>query len=161
MSEIKVRTASIADIRAIRELMLQLYDYYGISFNEKRFEWGIKKRLKDRLQREGILVAENITEVGKSFIVGLLIAEILVNPVGEGEARITAIVVNNQYRNKGVGHFLVENAIEHLEKMGAEVIKLDLEEEFIKMLPYFKNMGFRSRYRVLIYTPDQIKKEDN
>ena len=52
MSEIKVRTASIADIRAIRELMLQLYDYYGISFNEKRFEWGIKKRLKDRLQRE-------------------------------------------------------------------------------------------------------------
>ncbi|MHA1268559.1 MAG: GNAT family N-acetyltransferase [Candidatus Helarchaeota archaeon] len=155
MTEIKVRTASIADIKIIRELMIQLYEYFNVPFNEKRFEWGIKKRLKDRLQREGILIAEKTTDVGKNIIMGLLVAEILVNPIGKGEAHITAIVVNNEYRGQGVGHVLVENAIKHLEEMGAEVIKLDLEEDFVKMLPYFKKLGFKSRYRVLEYTPEQ------
>ncbi|MHA1230725.1 MAG: GNAT family N-acetyltransferase, partial [Candidatus Helarchaeota archaeon] len=155
MSEIKVRTATIADIKAVRGLMLQLYDYFGIPFNEKRFEWGIKKRLKDRLQREGILVAEEIDNVGKSKIVGLVVAEILVNPLGKGEAHITAIVVNKDNRNQGIGHLLVENAVKHLEDMGAEVIKLDLEEDFIKMLPYFEKLNFKSRYRVLEYIPQQ------
>jgi ribosomal protein S18 acetylase RimI-like enzyme len=155
MSEIKVRTASIGDINNIRELMIQLYDYFGVPFNEKRFEWGIKKRLKDRLQREGILVAEEITDVGKSLIVGVLVAEILVNPLGEGEGHITAIVVNKEKRNDGVGHILVESSIEHLESMGAEKIKLDLEEDFVKMLPYFQKIGFESKYRVLEYSPEQ------
>ncbi|MBD3230218.1 MAG: GNAT family N-acetyltransferase [Candidatus Lokiarchaeota archaeon] len=154
MTEIKVRTATASDIKKIRELMIQLYDYFGTEFNEQRFEWGIKKRLKDRLQREGILIANKITDVGKSIVVGVLIAEILVNPLGEGEGHITAIVIDDEHRNEGVGHVLIEEAIKHLEKMGAEVIKLDLEEDFMKMLPYFRELGFESKYRVLEYVPE-------
>ena len=153
MSEIKVRVANLADLRTIRELMIQLYEYFGIEFNEKRFEWGIKKRLKDRLQREGILVAEQITSVGKNIIIGVIVAEILINPVGHSEGCLTNIIIGLSHRGKGYGHIFIDQAIKHLEEMGAEIIKLNLEEDFIKMLDYFKKLGFESKYRVLEYKP--------
>ncbi|HUX99972.1 MAG TPA: GNAT family N-acetyltransferase [Candidatus Deferrimicrobium sp.] len=150
MSEINVRTAEIDDLATIRTLMIQLYEYYGIPFNEKRFEWGIKRRLTDRLQKEGILVAE---DSAKQKVVGMIVAEILINPIGNSEGHITAIVTAKDCRDKGVGKALVDSAINHLEQMGAEIIRLDLEESFIKMLDYFKNIGFESVYRVLEYKP--------
>jgi ribosomal protein S18 acetylase RimI-like enzyme len=151
MSEINVRTAELDDLATIRTLMIQLYEYYGIPFNEKRFEWGIKRRLTDRLQKEGILVAEDSAKQKK--VVGMIVAEILINPIGNSEGHITAIVTDKDCRAKGVGKALVDSAINHLEQMGAEIIRLDLEESFIKMLDYFKNIGFQSVYRVLEYKP--------
>jgi ribosomal protein S18 acetylase RimI-like enzyme len=151
MSEINVRTAELDDLATIRTLMIQLYEYYGIPFNEKRFEWGIKRRLTDRLQKEGILVAEDSAKQKK--VVGMIVAEILINPIGNSEGHITAIVTDKDCRAKGVGKALVDSAINHLEQMGAEIIRLDLEESFIKMLDYFKNIGFESVYRVLEYKP--------
>ncbi|MHA1131818.1 MAG: GNAT family N-acetyltransferase [Candidatus Helarchaeota archaeon] len=143
-----VRHAELEDLPTIRTLMIQLYDYYGIPFNEKRFEWGIKRRLTDRLQKEGILIAE---DEGK--VVGLIVAEILINPIGASEGHITAIVTDKDVRNKGIGKVLVNESIQHLEEMGAEIIRLDLEEAFVKMLDYFKKIGFYSTYRVLEYRP--------
>ena len=56
---ITIRHAELEDLPTVRTLMIQLYEHYGTPFNEKRFEWGIKRRLTDRLQKEGILVAED------------------------------------------------------------------------------------------------------
>ncbi|TFG05776.1 MAG: GNAT family N-acetyltransferase [Promethearchaeota archaeon] len=145
---ITIRHAELEDLATIRTLMSQLYEYYGQSFNEKRFEWGIKRRLTDRLQKEGILIAEKDQK-----IIGMIVAEILINPVGVGEGHITAIVTDKEHRDKGIGKELVTKSIEHLEEMGAEVIRLDLEEAHVKMLEYFKDMGFQSVYRVLEYRP--------
>ena len=97
---IKIRHAEIEDLANIRTLMIQLYEYYGQTFNEKRFEWGIKRRLTDRLQKEGILVAE---DAEKDKIFGIIVAEILINPIGNSEGHITAIVTDKEYRNLGVG----------------------------------------------------------
>ncbi len=143
-----VRHAELEDLATIRTLMIQLYEYYRIPFNEKRFEWGIKRRLTDRLQKEGILIAEV-----KDKVVGLIVAEILINPIGASEGHITAIVTDKDVRNFGIGKKLVNESIQHLEEMGAEIIRLDLEEAFVKMLDYFKNIGFHSAYRVLEYKP--------
>ncbi len=146
--DVRVRHAELDDLATIRTLMIQLYEYFGSDFNEKRFEWGIKRRLTDRLQKEGILIAEKGSEA-----VGLIVAEILINPLGNSEGHITAIVTDRNVRNLGVGKLLVSEAIKHLEEMGAEVIRLDLEEDFVKMLEYFEKMGFHSAYRVLEYKP--------
>jgi ribosomal protein S18 acetylase RimI-like enzyme len=146
--DVVVRHAELEDLPTIRTLMIQLYEYYGIPFNEKRFEWGIKRRLTDRLQKEGILIAEV-----KDKVVGLIVAEILINPIGASEGHITAIVTDKDVRNLGIGKKLVDESIQHLEEMGAEIIRLDLEEAFVKMLDYFKNIGFNSAYRVLEYKP--------
>lgn len=150
MAEIEIKHAELEDLSTIRNLVSQLYEYYKIPFNEKRFEWGIKRRLTDRLQKEGIRVAKDNV---KNKIVGLIVAEILVNPLGNSEGHITSIVTDREYRDKGVGKLLINDAIKHLEEMGAEIIRLDLEERFVKMLDYFKNLGFYSAYRVLEYKP--------
>jgi len=143
-----IRTAELEDLGYIRTLMSQLYEYYKAPFNEKRFEWGIKRRLTDRLQKEGILVAE---KDGK--IVGMIVAEMLINPIGVSEGHITAIVTDKDTRDKGIGKMLINGAITHLREMGSEVIRLDLEENFVKMLDYFKSLGFQSSYRVLEFHP--------
>ena len=147
---IEIRLAELEDLPTIRTLMIQLYEYFDQPFNEKRFEWGIKRRLTDRLQKEGILVAE---DKAKEKIIGIIVAEILINPIGNSEGHITAIVTDKENRDKGIGKQLVAKSIEHLEEMGAEVIRLDLEEAHVKMLDYFKKMGFHSVYRVLEYRP--------
>jgi ribosomal protein S18 acetylase RimI-like enzyme len=146
--KIVVRTAELEDLDHIRTLMSQLYEYYHAPFNEKRFEWGIKRRLTDRLQKEGLLVAE---KDGK--IIGLIVAEMLINPIGVSEGHITAIVTDKENRDKGIGKMLINGAITHLREMGSEVIRLDLEENFVKMLDYFKSLGFQSSYRVLEFHP--------
>ncbi len=146
--KIMIRTAELEDLGYIRTLMSQLYEYYGAPFNEKRFEWGIKRRLTDRLQKEGILVAEKDNK-----IVGMIVAEMLINPIGISEGHITAIVTDKETRDKGIGKMLINGAIAHLREMGSEVIRLDLEENFIKMLDYFKSLGFHSSYRVLEFHP--------
>jgi ribosomal protein S18 acetylase RimI-like enzyme len=146
--KIMIRTAELEDLGYIRTLMSQLYEYYKAPFNEKRFEWGIKRRLTDRLQKEGILVAE---KDGK--IVGMIVAEMLINPIGVSEGHITAIVTDKDTRDKGIGKMLINGAITHLREMGSEVIRLDLEENFVKMLDYFKGLGFQSSYRVLEFHP--------
>lgn len=148
--EIKIRHAELEDLATVRTLMIQLYEHYNQPFNEKRFEWGIKRRLTDRLQKEGILLA---VDAEKDKIFGIIVAEILINPIGNSEGHITAIVTDKEYRAKGVGKELVAKSIEHLEEMGAEVIRLDLEEDHVKMLDYFKKIGFESVYRVLEYRP--------
>ena len=148
--EIKIRHAELEDLATVRTLMIQLYEHYNQPFNEKRFEWGIKRRLTDRLQKEGILLA---VDAEKDKIFGIIVAEILINPIGNSEGHITAIVTDKEYRDKGVGKELVAKSIEHLEEMGAEVIRLDLEEDHVKMLEYFKKIGFESVYRVLEYRP--------
>lgn len=147
---IEIRLAELEDLPTIRTLMIQLYEHFNQPFNEKRFEWGIKRRLTDRLQKEGILVAED-TERQK--ILGIIVAEILINPIGNSEGHITAIVTDKETRDKGIGKQLVAKSIEHLEEMGAEVIRLDLEEDHVGMLDYFKKMDFHSVYRVLEYRP--------
>ena len=149
--DIEIRHAELEDLATIRTLMIQLYEHYNQPFNEKRFEWGIKRRLTDRLQKEGILVAED-KDAQKVF--GIIVAEILINPIGNSEGHITAIVTDKDYRDKGIGKELVNKSIEHLEEMGAEVIQLDLEEDHVSMLEYFKKMGFHSSYRVLEYRPE-------
>lgn len=148
--EIKIRHAELEDLATVRTLMIQLYEHYNQPFNEKRFEWGIKRRLTDRLQKEGILLA---VDAEKDKIFGIIVAEILINPIGNSEGHITAIVTDKEYRDKGVGKELVAKSIEHLEEMGAEVIRLDLEEDHVKMLEYFRKIGFESVYRVLEYRP--------
>ncbi|MHA1384385.1 MAG: hypothetical protein ACTSR3_11585 [Candidatus Helarchaeota archaeon] len=56
---IEVRNAEKSDIDAMQKLMIQLCEAQGVEFQEKRFDWGIKRRLFDRLQKHGLLIAED------------------------------------------------------------------------------------------------------
>ena len=57
MSNIKVEIASTEQIENLKDLTKELVEGLGQKFDPKRFDWGIRRRLFDPLQRHGILIA--------------------------------------------------------------------------------------------------------
>ncbi|MHA1379557.1 MAG: GNAT family N-acetyltransferase [Candidatus Helarchaeota archaeon] len=140
---IEVRTAEKSDIDEMRRLMIQLCQVQGVEFQEKRFDWGIKRRLFDRLQKHGLLIAED-SETKK--IAGMIYAELIIDPFGKAEGYIRQVIADNEYRGKGVGSKLVEKSIDYLKGMGAEVIRINATN---KQIPYYEKFGFKPAYQVM------------
>jgi GNAT superfamily N-acetyltransferase len=85
----------------------------GQKFDPKRFDWGIRRRLFDPLQRHGILIA---VDEDSNDVIGMIIAELRIDPFGSSEGYIKQFFLKEQYRKKGVGSLLLEKALEHLKK---------------------------------------------
>ena len=85
MENIKVMVASPEHIEDLRELTKQLVEGLGQKFDPKRFDWGIRRRLYDPLQRHGILIAIDEDE-NNTF--GMIIAELRIDPFGSSEGYI-------------------------------------------------------------------------
>ena len=62
----------------LRELTKQLVEGLGQDFDPKRFDWGIRRRLYDPLQRHGILIA---VDEDSDEIIGMIIAIRFTRPV--------------------------------------------------------------------------------
>src|SRR4030042_304124 len=60
LMNVQIRVATPNDVEALRALMKELVAYMDEDFVEKRFEWGIQRRLYDPLQRHGLLIAEKV-----------------------------------------------------------------------------------------------------
>ena len=56
-SNIRVNVANPEHIDDLKDLTKQLVEGLGQKFDPKRFDWGIRRRLYDPLQRHGILIA--------------------------------------------------------------------------------------------------------
>ena len=120
ISNIKVQVANPENIDDLRELTKQLVEGLGQDFDPKRFDWGIRRRLYDPLQRHGILIA---IDEDSDDIVGMIIAELRIDPFGKSEGYIKQFFLKEDYRSKGVGHDLLEKALEHLKKIKVEKIR--------------------------------------
>ena len=140
---IEVRTAEKSDIDEMRRLMIQLCEVQGVDFEEKRFDWGIKRRLFDRLQKHGLLIAED--SVTKKAA-GMIYAELIIDPFGKAEGYIRQVIADQEYRGQGIGSKLVEKSIEYLKAMGAEVIRINATE---KQVPYYEKFGFKNAFNVM------------
>ena len=143
MKLVNVRTADKNDIDEMRRLMIQLCELQGVEFNEKRFDWGIKRRLFDRLQKHGLLVAEDIEN---NKIAGMIYAELIIDPFGKAEGYIRQVITDNDYRGKGIGSELVQKSIDYLKAMGAEVVRINATT---KQIPYYERFGFENAYNVM------------
>ncbi|MFW9880560.1 MAG: GNAT family N-acetyltransferase [Candidatus Thorarchaeota archaeon] len=92
--------ANPENIDDLRELTKQLVEGLGQDFDPKRFDWGIRRRLYDPLQRHGILIA---IDESSDDIVGMIIAELRIDPFGKSEGYIKQFFLKEAYRSKGVG----------------------------------------------------------
>ncbi|MBY9005158.1 MAG: GNAT family N-acetyltransferase [Candidatus Lokiarchaeota archaeon] len=147
MSEIKIKVeiASPEQIDSLRDLTKLLVESLDSQFEAKRFDWGIRRRLYDPLQRHGILIAldENTDKV-----IGMLIAELRVDPFGKSEGYIKHFYLKKEYRGKGVGKILLEKALEHLKKIKVEKVKVNIREQATKASALYKQMNFKKDYEV-------------
>jgi ribosomal protein S18 acetylase RimI-like enzyme len=146
MSDIKVEIASPEQIEDLRNLTKQLVEGLGQQFDPKRFDWGIRRRLYDPLQRHGILIALDEEE---NKTVGMIIAELRIDPFGTSEGYIKQFFLKEEYRGKGYGQILLEKALQHLKKIKVEKVKVNIREEAKKALKLYEKMNFKKVYEVL------------
>ena len=146
MTNIKVEIASPEQIEDLKNLTELLVEGLGQEFDPKRFDWGIRRRLFDPLQRHGILIA---VDEDTNDVVGMIIAELRIDPFGSSEGYIKQFFLTEEYRSKGVGHILLEKALEHLKKIKVEKVKVNIKEKAIQASSLYEKMNFKKVYEVL------------
>ncbi|MFW9785212.1 MAG: GNAT family N-acetyltransferase [Candidatus Heimdallarchaeota archaeon] len=155
---IKIDLATPEQIDALRELTKQLVEGLGQDFDPKRFDWGISRRIYDKLQRHGILIA--VDEDKDDEVVGMVIAELRIDPFGTSEGYIKQVFLKEEYRGKGIGELLIKKAIEHLRKIKVEKIKVNIKEQAKLAANLYAKMHFKKVYEVLELDLSKEKFED-
>jgi len=144
---IKIEVASPEQIDALEELTRLLVEGLNQEFEPKRFDWGIRRRLFDPLQRHGIIIA---IDEAKDDVIGMIIAELRIDPFGKSEGYIKQFYLKEEYRQEGIGYTLLKQALEHLKKIKVEKVKVNLrEEEARNAAKLYKQMNFKKKYEVL------------
>ncbi|MHA1274764.1 MAG: GNAT family N-acetyltransferase [Promethearchaeota archaeon] len=154
MEKIKIEIASPEDIDALKNLTKELVEGLNQKFEPKRFDWGIRRRLYDPLQRHGILVAKDLET---DEIIGMIIAELRIDPFGASEGYIKQFFLKKEYRGKGIGELLLKEAIKHLKKIKVERIKVNIRQEAIAAEKLYKKMNFKKAYEVFELDLHDIK----
>jgi len=145
---IQIRVATPNDVDALRTLMKELVAFMKEEFVEKRFEWGIQRRLYDPLQRHGLLIAEDLDKENCSA--GMIFAELRVDPFGRSEGYIKQLIVTAEYREKGIGGQLLKEAIDHLRKIHVEKVMINVKKGQVKTVEeLYKRFKFREKYSVM------------
>ena len=147
MSNIRIEIATPEVIDSLEDLTRELVEGLGQKFDLKRFEWGIQRRLYDPLQRHGILIA--VEEDEENLVVGMIIAELRIDPFGSSEGYIKQVFLKKNYRGRGIGELLVRKAIEHLKKIKVEKIKVNIKEKAKEATNLYSKMKFKKVYEVL------------
>jgi len=143
---IKIDIASPDEIEALSEFTKQLVEGLGQEFDSKRFDWGIRRRLYDPLQRHGILIA---VDEDRDEIIGMIIAELRVDPFGMSEGYIKQFFLKSDYRRKGVGSILLERALDHLKKIKVDKVKVNIKDKAIDASKLYSKLNFKKVYEVL------------
>ncbi|MHA1689287.1 MAG: GNAT family N-acetyltransferase [Promethearchaeota archaeon] len=146
VNNIKIEIATPEDIDSLKELTKQLVEGLNQKFEIKRFDWGIRRRLYDPLQRHGILIAK---EESTNEVVGMIIAELRIDPFGSSEGYIKQFFIKNEYRGKGIGRLLLQKALEHLKKIKVEKVKVNIREEAKRAADLYNKMNFKKVFEVL------------
>ena len=146
MTSIKVEIASPEQIEDLKDLTKLLVEGLNQEFDPQRFDWGIRRRIFDPLQRHGILIA--IDEDDNS-VVGMIVAELRIDPFGSSEGYIKQFFLKEEYRSKGTGHQLLEKAMEHLKRIKVEKVKVNIKEKALEALNLYEKMKFKKVYEVL------------
>jgi len=145
-SNIKVEVANPEHIESLRDLTKELVEGLGQEFDQKRFDWGIRRRLYDPLQRHGILIA---LDEDSNEVIGMIIAELRIDPFGSSEGYIKQFFLKEPYRKQGVGSSLLEKALEHLKKIKVEKVKVNIKEKALEATKLYEKMNFKKVYEVL------------
>ena len=147
MNNIRIENATPDQIESLEKLMRLLISRFGGKFDNKRFDWGISRRLYDPLQRHGILIA--IDEDKDNEVIGMIIAELKIDPFGVSEGYIKQVYLMEEYRGHGIGELLVKKAVEHLQKIKVEKVKVNIKEKAKEAANLYEKMHFKKVYEVL------------
>jgi len=147
---LKIRNATPEDRNQIEMLTRLLVSERKETFDEKRFEWGLLRRLFDPLQRQGTFVAEIEDNTGKiEELIGMIFSELRVDPFGNSEGHIKEIYLRPKHRTDENLEALLNAVIEQLKKMDFQVIKVTLKPEDMQSSKIYSMLNLKEKYSVL------------
>ncbi|MFX1297550.1 MAG: GNAT family N-acetyltransferase [Promethearchaeota archaeon] len=142
---VQVRRFTKDDQKNAKKLMVQLCKEIEVPFNEKRWKWGVKMRLYDALRKNGMLVAET----SKKELVGMVFADISIDPIGISTGYIRSLVVDESFRGQGIGKLLITNAIKYLNEMDVDQILINVRSKTERARNLYEKIGFKEDYSVM------------
>jgi ribosomal protein S18 acetylase RimI-like enzyme len=149
MEDFDIRIATPDDKAEIERLTRELVKEKGEEFIEKRFEWGLLRRIYDPLQRHGVFVA---VQKSTNKMVGMIFAELRIDPFGNSEGYIKQLHISSEYRRKTLGTRLLEVALEHMSKINVQKVKVQIPQDATNnqmVVKLFNNFKFKPKYTVL------------
>ena len=129
------------DYDSVKELMVELLTYLGQIFDEQRFSLTLSRRMSDPVNNDGILIAKDGEKV-----IGMIWGEIVSLPNKHGQ--ISNLIVNKEYRGKGIGDMLIRRAIKffvanHVSHVLINARNMEKEGKL------YEKYGFKKRYIVM------------
>jgi len=134
MDSIEIRKMELRDLEVVYELLNELYEG---KVKHDIFTTTYMDKLNDNL-------SYNIVAVEEDKVVGLLISEMSIKMHRAKKCSfIDDLIVNKDYRNKGIGKLLLENAIKYAKDNDCEVIELTSILSNEKAHRFYENNGFK------------------
>jgi len=146
LHNIDIRLVMPNDKDSLEILMKELIEEKGEKFIEKRYEWGLLRRVYDPLQRHGIFVAED--KVTKQ-VIGMIFGELRVDPYGETECYIKQMFVKPEFRKQGIGKKLLSIYLNHLKTINISKVKINLHMDSVKTKALLNDFKFEPKYVVM------------
>ncbi|MGQ9720812.1 MAG: GNAT family N-acetyltransferase [Candidatus Jordarchaeum sp.] len=116
-----VRNYISKDNEQTMKLMEKLSKYVGVGFDPKKWKDSDKLRLFSPGLRRQTLVAEE-----EDKIIGMGMIEARLEPSGEMVGYLNNWIVDPEHQGRGVGRILAEKALEILEKIGVDKIRINV-----------------------------------
>lgn len=146
MENIKFRKAKISDFDVILDLVSQLWDTESIISDILNKDYYKTEKAKEHLLKD-------IKSKKLMFIVAVLDKKVIgmadgyilkeENAYNKKIAHLDRLVVDKNYRGKGIGKELIEEFSARMKKKGCNYVKLNAFEENLPAVKCYLNNGFK------------------
>ncbi|MFX1296916.1 MAG: GNAT family N-acetyltransferase [Promethearchaeota archaeon] len=136
---ITVREYTDKDYNAATNLMRKLIEMMGEKFDEFRWKASLVAR---KSQQEGMFIA-----IEGEKVVGMSFADIRGKNAVYGY--ISSVIVDENYRGRGIGEHLIQKAIIYLGHRGVSKIQINVRKDAIGAINLYEKIGFKEKYRVM------------
>ena len=144
-----VRMAMPDDKLEIEGLVRQDIEEKNETFEEKRFEWGMLRRIYDPLQRNGTFIAEKVKpDLDKKEFLGIIFSEMRLDPFGTSRCYIKRIFVRKEYRGNLIGQSLLSNLLDHLKSINVKGVRIDLHLNSVNTKALLTKYNFTPKYTI-------------
>jgi len=135
-----IREYTDRDYPATTDLMRKLTELMGEKFDEFRWRTSLLTR---KTAQEGMFIA-----LEEERVIGMSFAE-MKGPKEGSYGYISSVIVDEDYRGKGVGELLIQKAILYLGRRGASTIRINVRKEAAGAAKLYEKIGFKEKYRVM------------
>ena len=147
--QLQVRHATMNDAEGVKQLTKQLVAYRGKTFDEKRFLFGLRKRIQDTKTHHFFVCTLN------EEVVGMTLVELI--PSNKAEAYLNTLFVDNQHHRHGIGKKMFDFIMNYLKELGIKTVFINVRKNEPMEIGFFEKYGFRTDFELKPFT-SMVKK---